>query len=85
MEIDKTDSVDNLQKRRRQNIITLSGQFATFMFETIFGILGQVMIVFHDTNDFSDLAANFAIIHSAFLTGTFFIASPELLRFYFPN
>ena len=78
---------DTIKKRKKQNVITLSGQSVSFVVETIAVTIGQLLIFFHKSHDsqFPDgsLASSFIIPFSATLTVTFFVASPELRRFYF--
>ena len=79
---------DTIKKRKKQNVITLSGQSVSFVVETIAVTIGQLLIFFHKSShdsQFPDgsLASSFIIPFSATLTITFFVASPELRRFYF--
>ena len=80
-------SPDTIKGRKKQNVITLSGQSISFIVETVAVTIGQLIIFFHNTHNtqFPDgsLAASFILPFSAVLTGTFFVASPELRRFYF--
>ena len=76
-------SKDSLSKRKRKNIISFVGEFVSFIFEIIFGIVMQLVLVFNSANHFSGFIPIFGmVVHSA-LTIVFFMASPELKRFYF--
>ena len=76
-------SKDSLSKRKRKNIISFVGEFVSFIFEIIFGIVMQLVLVFNSANHFSGFIPIFGmLVHSA-LTIVFFMASPELKRFYF--
>ena len=46
-------SKETMKTRRRQNVVTFFGEFASFVIESIFGMLLQLMIVYHDKNDFN--------------------------------
>ena len=73
----------SLSKRKRKNIISFVGEFATFIIEMIFGIVLQMVLVFNSANHFSGFIPMIGmLVHSA-LTIVFFMASPELKRFYF--
>ena len=72
-------SNDISENRRRRNVITLSGQFFSFVLETIYMIIYLFLIEF-------DIVIYINVIHASFtalLTFTFFLSSPELRRFYF--
>ena len=75
-------SPDILNKRRMQNVITVGGQSASFLIEIIASLIVQLMIIYHEENHVLDLPL-LGIFNSALMTLTFFIASPELQRFYF--
>ena len=75
-------SKDSLSKRKRKNIISFVGEFVTFIIEMIFGIVLQMVLV-NSANHFSGFIPMIGmLVHSA-LTIVFFMASPELKRFYF--
>ena len=76
-------SKDILSKRKRKNIISFVGEFVSFIIEIVFGIVLQMALVFNSANYFSGFIPMIGmVVHSA-LTIVFFIASPELKRFYF--
>ena len=69
-------SKDNLQKRHRKNVISLFGQFATFVIEFVSSVIYHVAIHM----EFS--AFNIKQSLDMLLVFSYFI-SPELRRFYF--
>ena len=73
----------SLSKRKRKNIISFVGEFATFIIEMIFGIVLQMVLVFNSANHFSGFIPMIGMLVHAALTIVFFLASPELKRFYF--
>ena len=76
-------SHDTLNRRKRRNIVTFVGQFASFIIEIIVTIILQLLVVFNGNNAGNGLVPALAITTSAILTITFFVASPELKKFYF--
>ena len=71
-------SKETMKRRRRQNVVTFFGEFASFVIESIFGMILQLMIVYHDKNNFNGFVPFLGIFAQAILTITFFLASPEL-------
>ena len=69
-------SKDNLQKRHRKNVITLFGQFTTFIIEFVISVIYHVAI----RMEFS--AFNIKQSLEMLLVFSYF-TSPELRRFYF--
>ena len=70
-------SKDTLKKRKTKNVITLFGQFLSFVIETIATIILSVYL---------SIGFVFPPLHmfiAALLTASFFLSSPELKRFYF--
>ena len=65
-----------MKRRRRQNVVTFFGEFASFVIESIFGMILQLMIVYHDKNNFNGFVPFLGIFAQAILTITFFLASP---------
>ena len=76
-------SKEKLYQRKKQNILTFLGQFASFVTEIFVTIIIQIMLVYNGSNAGNGLIPAIAITSSAILTITFFVASPELKRFYF--
>ena len=72
-----------LSKRKRKNIISFVGEFVTFIIEMVFGIVFQIVLVFNSANHFSGFSHMFGMVVLSALTIVFFMASPELKRFYF--
>ena len=72
-------SNDTFENRQTRNVITLSGQFFSFVLETIF----VVIYLFLDEFDVAIYLNVINVIFTALLTFTFFLSSPELRRFYF--
>ena len=62
----------------KQNILTLKGNFASFAIETVTSIL--IMVLIQDTRIATgpSLIVPLVFIHSALMTISFFILSPEL-------
>ena len=73
-------SNDVIRKRKRCNIISFGGQFFSFIVEIVTTIVFHIFIVNHDNN--TNIPA-LAITGGTVLILTYFIASPELRRFYF--
>ena len=76
-------SSEDLNKRKSRNILTLNGHFSTFVIETIVGILIQVMVQKNELISGSTFYVPLVIVFSTLQTVSFFLASPELKRFYF--
>ena len=76
-------SKDSLSKRKRKNIISFVGEFVSFIIEMFFGIVMQLVLVFNTANYFSGFIPIFGMVVHSSLTIVFFMASPELKRFYF--
>ena len=76
-------STEKLYQRKKQNIVTFLGQFASFVIEIFATIIIQIMFVYNGINAGNGLIPAIAITSSAILTIFFFVASPELKRFYF--
>ena len=76
-------SNEQFNKRKRRNVISFAGQFASFLVEIVVTIIFQILVVFHGSNAGNGLVVPIAITSSAILVITFFIASPELRKFYF--
>ena len=76
-------STETLNKRKRRNVITFLGEFAAFMIESVFGILMQLVILYHESNQIIWFVPFIALFSQVALILTFFLASPELKRFYF--
>ena len=68
---------DTLQKRQKTNVITLFGQCLSFTLEIIVSIISHFAILVN----FSTV--DIRIFTTALLTASYFVASPELKRFYF--
>ena len=76
-------SKESLCRRRRRNIISFVGEFVSFILEFIFCTFVQLVVVYNSANHFSGFIPMIGmLVHSA-LTFVFFMASPELKRFYF--
>ena len=77
-------SADTINKRKRQNVISLTGQCISFVVETIVGLVTQFIMFFHASSSFADesLFVPVVLIGMALVTITEFISSPELRRFY---
>ena len=76
-------SKENLVKRKRRNIISFVGEFVSFIIEIIFAIVLQMVLVFNSANHFSGFIPIIGMgVHTALII-VFFMASPELKRFYF--
>ena len=75
-------SKHTLKIRKRQNVLTLGGQFASFVVVSIMNIIIQIVYVFQISSVATTPPLS-TIIFSAAITMLFFIASPELQRFYF--
>ena len=74
-----TVSKDELQRRRRGNIITLSGQASTFVLETIGTLTCQFMIRgFFEPASFSCML----VVMTALLSASHVFSSPELRRYF---
>ena len=71
-----------LNKQKRRNVISFVGQFSSFVVETFGNIILQIIIVFNGSNAGNGLIPPLGISCSAILVITFFLASPELRRFY---
>ena len=71
-----------LNLRKRRNVITFVGQFASFVIEIFVTIILQLLIVFNGSHAGNWFVTALAITSSAILTITFFVASPELKQFY---
>ena len=76
-------SINTLNKRKRRNVVTLFGQFISFLIESTCAIIIHISEMYLSSNTFSIVFPPFGIVFFAFLTFTFFMASPELKRFYF--
>ena len=75
-------STETLNKRKRRNVITFLGEFAAFMVESVFAIL-MLVILYHESNQIIWFVPFIALFSQVALILTFFLASPELKRFYF--
>ena len=75
--------IETINKRKRRNVISFLGEFATFVVETVFGIFMELVILFYGSDQIIWFLPFFAIFSQAALIITFFLASPELKRFYF--
>ena len=71
-----------LNDRKRKNIINFAGQFVTFIIEIFAATVAQFVILYHGNNSFNDIALTLSMFGTALSTLTFFLASPELKRFY---
>ena len=76
-------SKDILSKRKRKNIISFVGEFVSFIIEIVFGIVLQMALVFNSANYFSGFIPIIGMVVHSTLIIVFFMASPELKRFYF--
>ena len=76
-------STEKLNQRNRKNIVTFWGQFASFVIEFFVTTIMQIMLVYNGSNAGNGLIPAVAITSLATLTIIFFVASPELKRFYF--
>ena len=76
-------TMNEMNRRKKQNILTLKGNFAAFAIETVTSII--LMILIQDTQIASgpSLIVPLFFIYSPLMTIAFFILSPELRRFYF--
>ena len=72
-----------IAKRKRCNVISFGGQFASFIIEIVGAITFHVLLEFHSSNAKNGYIPVVLITCGAILTIAFFIASPELRRFYF--
>ena len=70
-------SADTLRKRQKKNVITLFGQCLSFVIE----IVGTFIITFPIQGSIND--GPIRIFLAALLVASYFVASPELKRFYF--
>ena len=70
-------SADTLHKRQKKNVITLLGQFFTFGVEIVISFTIQLSIYMK----FSTFNINLFL--GTLVVASYFVASPELKRFYF--
>ena len=75
-------SEDVLKSRRKRNLITLTGQFATFVVETSVSVVIQIAYITSEEIEGSGISFMF-VSTTALMTICHFWASPELKRFYF--
>ena len=78
-------SKESLSKRKRGNIISFVGEFVSFILEIIFCTFVQLVLVYNTANHFSGFVPILGMVVQSALTIVFFIASPELKRFYFDS
>ena len=76
-------SKEILNETKRKNVINVVGQFLTFVIEIVAATISQLVVVNSGSNFSNDILPPPFIFCSALVTLTFFIASPELKRFYF--
>ena len=76
-------SKESLYRRRRRNIISFVGEFVSFLIEIIFCTFVQLVVVYNSANHFSGFTPILGMVVQSALTIVFFMASPELKRFYF--
>ena len=76
-------STETLNKRKIRNVITFLEEFAAFTVESVFVILMQLVILYHESNQIIWFVPFIALFSQVALILTFFLASPELKRFYF--
>ena len=68
---------DTLQKRQKKNVITIFGQCLSFTIETLCTFFISVAIQLNFTTFYVRILCN------TFLVASYFVALPELRRFYF--
>ena len=73
-------SKESLSRRKRRNITSFVGEFVSFILEIIYGTFVQLVVVY---NYFSGFTPILGMVVQSALTIVFFMASPELKRFYF--
>ena len=75
-------SHETLLRRGRRNIITLTGQFLSFVIEFMYSMAIYTLLVENDgyLNGVQFLSGTFI---TAMITLSFFLSSPELRRHYF--
>ena len=76
-------SKETLNKRNRKNVISLVGEFVSFIIECSCTIIME--IAYNSSNNFVGSIPIIGMVFQAGLMITFFVASPELRRFYFPK
>ena len=76
-------SNDVMKKRKRCNVISFGGQFASFIIEIVSTTILHVLLELQGTNANNGFIPILTSTCGAILTITFFVASPDLRRFYF--
>ena len=71
-----------MHQRRRKNVVTLVGQFLSFIIEIIGALIIMLVVVYHGNNEFIGIVPPLKLFGSALMTITFFVSSPELRKFY---
>ena len=74
-------SKETLNRRNRKNVISFVGEFVSFIIESSCTIIAA--IAYNSTNYFVGFIPIIGMVFQAGLIITFFVASPELRRFYF--
>ena len=74
-------SKKTLNRRNRKNVISFVGEFVSFIIESSCTI--TVAVAYNSTNYFVGSIPIIGMVFQAGLYITFFVASPELRRFYF--
>ena len=74
-------SKETLNRRNRKNIISFVGEFVSFIIESSCSII--MAVAYNSTNYFNGSIPMIGMVFQAGLIITFFVASPELRRFYF--
>ena len=78
-------SKESLSRRKRRNIISFVGEFISFLIEIMFAMFVQLVVVYNSGNYFSGFTPILGMVSQSALTIVFFMASPELKRFYFDS
>lgn len=82
--IGKNLTPDDILYRKKRNVITLSGQFMTFLIEILTSILMMVTLMFYKNYMVdASLVAICHIVSNSFLSMSYVLTSPELKRHYF--
>ena len=74
---------ETLNRRKRKNVISFVGEFISFIIESSLQMILHLAIVYSFGNHFIGSHPIIGMVFQTVLIVTFFVASPELRRFYF--